>query len=167
MREFTLVQDIAGTVDEHWRTFFDPAFEQVIVKAMKFRLYEVVARDEDDSALTQKTRAVPRWDIAAVLGKLFGASPGYVEEGRFDKAARIWRTSTIPDSLADKITCEMVMRMEPVDDTRSRRVLDFKIEARVRGLGGMVESSLEKNLRNGWRDSGEFISRYIADKRGG
>ncbi len=164
MREFTLVQDIAGTVDEHWHAFFDPAFEQAIVAAMKFRSYDVLERDDAAATLRQKTRAVPHLAAAAAFAKIFGASFGYVEEGTFDKATRIWRTRTIPDAFSHKMACDMVMRAEPAGDA-SCRTLDFRLEARVRGIGGMVESSFEKNLRAGWRDSAAFLNDWLAQHR--
>jgi len=164
MREFTLVQDITGTVDEHWQAFFDPAFEKAIVAAMKFRSYDVVSRDDTDATLIQKTRAVPRLDAAASLAKIFGASFGYLEEGSFDKATRVWRVRTIPDTFSEKMAADMVMKVEPAG-AASKRTLEFRIEARVRGIGGMVESSFEKNLRTGWRDSAAFLNDWLRTHR--
>ncbi len=160
MREFTLVQDIAGTVDDHWRAFFDPAFEKAIVVAMKFRSYEVIERTETETSIHQKTRAVPRLDAAATVAKVFGASFGYLEEGTFDRATRVWCVRTIPDTFADRMAADMVMKVEPAG-AASRRTLAFRLEARVRGIGGMVESGFEKNLRTGWRDSAAFLNDWL------
>ncbi len=162
MRDFTLVQDIGASVDEHWRTFFDPAFERAIVAAMKFRHYEIVAHDDTATAIHRKTRAVPRLDAAATVARFFGSSFGYVEDGSFDKQAQIWRARTIPDTFSDRMHCDMVMELAPAETaSTSRRTLRFHIEARVRGIGGMVESAFEKNLRTGWRDSAAFINDWL------
>jgi hypothetical protein len=164
MRAFTLVQDIAGTVDEHWRAFFDPAFEKAIVAAMKFRSYEVLSRTDTETAIHQKTRAVPKLDAAASVAKIFGASFGYVEEGTFDRASRVWRVRTIPDTFGDRMFADMVMKVEPAG-AASKRTLEFTLEARVRGIGGMVESGFEKNLRTGWRDSAAFLNEWLRTPR--
>jgi hypothetical protein len=160
MREFTLVQDIAGTVDDHWRAFFDPQFEKAIVQAMKFRSYEVISRTQDEKSIQQKTRAVPRLDAAATVAKVFGASFGYLEEGTFDRATRVWRVRTTPDTFSEKMHADMVMKVEPAG-AASRRTLEFRLEARVRAIGGMVESGFEKNLRTGWRDSATFLNDWL------
>jgi hypothetical protein len=39
------------------------------------------------------------------------------------------------------------------------------IDARVRGIGGMVESGFEKNLRTGWRDSADFLNHWLRSTR--
>jgi hypothetical protein len=160
MREFTLVQDIAGTVDDHWRAFFDPAFEKAIVLAMKFRSYEVISRTEDEKRIQQKTRAVPRLDAAASVAKIFGASFGYLEEGTFDRVTRVWSVRTTPDTFSERMHADMIMKVEPAG-AASKRTLEFRLEARVRGIGGMVESGFEKNLRTGWRDSATFLNDWL------
>lgn len=164
MREFTLVQDIAGTVDDHWRAFFDPAFEKAIVVAMKFRSYEVVERKETETSIHQKTRAVPKLDAAASVAKFFGGRFGYLEEGTFDRATRVWRVRTIPETFAEHICAAMVMKVESIGEA-SKRTLEFTIDARLRGIGGMVESGFEKNARTGWQASAEFLNKWLRSRR--
>ncbi|MCE9574941.1 MAG: DUF2505 domain-containing protein [Deltaproteobacteria bacterium] len=166
MREFTLVQDMVGTVDEYWRAFFDPAFEKAIVVALKFREYEILVHEDTATTIVRKTRAVPHLDAAAAVGKVFGAKFGYVEDGTFDKATRIWRARTIPDTFSQRLSCDMVMRVEPAGDA-CRRTLEFRLEAKVRGIGGLAESGFEKNLRAGWRDSAAFLNRWLTEHRAG
>ena len=75
---------------------FRSAYEKAVVAALAYREYTTVERAETDKEIRQKTRAVPRLDVAAALGKLIGASFGYVEDGVFDKATKIWRTHRFP-----------------------------------------------------------------------
>ena len=162
MREFSLVHEMDATVDGYWRTFFDPTYEKAVVAALAYREYTAVERAETDTEMRQKTRAVPRLDVAAALGKLIGASFGYVEDGVFDKATKIWRTHTIPDAFNGRMPFDTVMRVEPGRTASScRRTLEFRIDARVRGIGGMLESSLEKNLRAGWGESTTFMNDWM------
>lgn len=164
MREFTLVQDMASTVDEYWRAFFDPAFEKAIVAALRFREYEILAHEETATTIVHKTRAVPHLDAAAAVGAIFGAKFGYVEDGTFDKATQIWRARTIPDTFSQRMSCDMVMRVEPAG-AACKRTLEFRLEAKVRGIGGLAESGFEKNLRAGWRDSAAFLNRWLTEHR--
>lgn len=168
MREFSLVHVMDSTVDGYWRAFFDPAYEQAVVAALRFREYTAVEHEETDAAIRRKTRAVPRLDAAAALGKLFGASFGYLEDGTFDKQARVWRTRTTPDTFSGRISFDMEMRVEPgPSDATCRRTLAFRIDARVRGIRGMVESSVEKSLRAGWAESTAFLNDWLRQGRSG
>lgn len=164
MRTFTLVHDIAGTVDDHWRAFFDPAFEVAIVAAMRFRSYEVLQREDTEARIYQRTHAVPHLDAAASVAKFFGASFGYVEDGSFDRAQQVWRTRTVPDTLGDRMAADMVMTVEPVGPA-SRRTLAFQLDARVRGVGGLIEAAFEKNLRTGWAGSTAFLNDWLRGHR--
>lgn len=160
MREFSIVQDMVGTVERHWRAFFDPEFERAIVAALGFREYEIVSHRETETAIERRTRAVPRLDAASSVAKFFGAKFGYVEDGTFDKASRIWRVHTVPDTFGQRMAADMEMRVEPAGDA-SRRTLSFRVEAKVRGIGGMVESAFEKNLRAGWKESAAFMNEWM------
>jgi hypothetical protein len=162
MRDFTLVQDISGTEAEYWHAFFDPTYERAIVEALAFKQYDILVHDDTPERLVRKTRATPRLDLTASLAKLFGASFGYVEEGTFDKQSRIWRTRTIPDAFSERMSCDMVMRVEPgATEATCRRRLEFHIEARVRAIGGLAESGFEKNLRAGWAQSAAFMNDWL------
>lgn len=162
MREFSLVHEMDATVDGYWRAFFDPEYEKAVVAALKYREYTAIERQETDKEIRQKTRAVPRLDVQAALAKLMGASFGYVEDGVFDKATRVWRTHTVPDAFNGRMPFDMVMRIEPGRSEAScRRTLEFRVDARVRGVGSLLESSLEKNLRAGWEESTKFMNEWL------
>ena len=36
-------------------------------------------------------------------------------------------------------------------------------EAKVFGVGGMIESSFEKSFRTGWQNSADFINKWVKD----
>jgi hypothetical protein len=165
MREFTLVQEIDASAAEHWRAFFDPAFERDIVKALKFQSYEVVKHEETDSTIRHDVRANPRVNAPAPIAKLFGSSFGYMEEGTFDKATRVWRAHVVPNAFSGRMSSDLVMRVDDDGAGKSRRTLEFRLEARVLAIGGMVESSFEKNLRDGWRDSCAFLNDWLRQSR--
>ena len=59
------------------------------------------------------------------------------------------------------------MRIESVGDKKVRRVTEMTIEAKVFGVGGLIESTVEKQLREGWDNSAQFMNRWIADGKAG
>ena len=96
--------------------------------------------------------------VPAPVAKLFGSKLRYVEEGRLDKATRTWRWKTTPSTLADKVKNEGTMRVEPAGDGKCRRIVEIVVEAKVFGVGGLIESSTEKQFQDGWDASARFMN---------
>ena len=55
------------------------------------------------------------------------------------------------------------LRAEPDGDARVIRVVEFELDAQVFGIGGMIESSLEKQLREGWETSAVATNAFLAN----
>jgi uncharacterized protein DUF2505 len=166
MRELTLVHEMDATVDGYWAGFFDPAYESAAVAALKFREYNVLELEDTDTMRRQRTRAVPKLDVAAAIAKLAGSSVGYVEDAVYDKATRIMRLHTVPDALKGRISIDTVVRVEPGSTaTTCRRTLEVRIEARAKIGAGMFESAVEKNVRTGWAEATAFLNDWLR-KRG-
>ncbi|MEI2620448.1 MAG: DUF2505 family protein [Candidatus Nanopelagicales bacterium] len=68
--------------------------------------------------------------------------------------------------MADKLRQEGTMRIEPIGDSKVRRIAELTMEAKVFGIGGLIESTTEKQLREGWDRSAVFMNRYIQSKKG-
>ena len=66
-----------------------------------------------------------------------------------------------PSALADKMRNEGVMRIEAIGDNKVRRIADITIEAKIFGVGGLIESTAEKQLREGWGQSAIFMNDWI------
>ena len=65
--------------------------------------------------------------------------------------------------MTEKLRNEGTVKCEPRGDGKSTRVVEIIAEAKVFGLGGMIESSFEKSFRTGWQKSAEFINKWVKD----
>ena len=54
-------------------------------------------------------------------------------------------------------------RVEPAGEGKCRRIADISMEAKVFGVGGMLESTTEKNMRQGYDASARFMNQWIRD----
>jgi len=159
MKRGTLVQDMAMDVAEHWRIFLDDAFERELYRdGLRFPGYELLENRESDGEIIRRIRVVPRLDLPGPVEKLLGKSFAYTEEGSFDRKAQVWRSKFIPSVLVDRLTSTVVVRAEPAGEGRCRRTVDYAVEARIFGVGGMVESALEKSVRGGWEAGARFMN---------
>jgi hypothetical protein len=158
----TLVQDIATTVDEHWRLFMDEDYDRKqYLEGFHFPHYELVERRETDAEITRKIRVVPKLDLPGPVAKLLGSSFAYTEEQTFDKKTRLFRARTIPSVLSDRLSSEASVRAEPAGEGKCKRTCELSVDARIFGVGGLVESALEKNLRTGWEQAAAYMNAQV------
>jgi hypothetical protein len=98
------------------------------------------------------------------VAKLLGSNFRYVEEGTFDKGQKLWRWKMIPSTLADKLRQEGTLRVEAAGPGRVLRIAELVNEAKVFPISGLIESSAEKQLREGWDRSAKFMNDYLAKR---
>jgi hypothetical protein len=164
MGKFTVTHEINCNADTFWKVFFDKTFnEELFRKALGFPEYSILEQRETDKETFRKVSGQPKMDLPGPVAKLFGSGFRYTEEGRLDKATQIWSWKMTPSTLAEKLRNEGTMRIEPIGDSKVRRIASMEIEAKVFGVGGLIESSSEKQLRSGWDQSAVFMNKWIAD----
>jgi len=161
--KFTLTYDVAGAPDEFFAWFLDSAREEDLYKGeLTYRSYAMSGRRESDERVVRRTVFQRGVQLPGPVAKLFGADFTEVEDGTFEKADRLWTWKVTPSSQADKIRHEGHLRAEGADGVRSRLRLEFTYEAKIFGVGGLLESSTEKNLREEWDRTVAFYNRQAS-----
>lgn len=164
MSTFRVTHEINCNVETFWKIFFDKAFNETLYReGLGFPEFEVVEQRETDSQIIRVCKGKPKLDMPGPVMKLLGDSFRYTENGTFDKATKVWRWKMTPSTMAEKLRQEGTLKIEPIGDTKVRRVAELINEAKVFGIGGLLESSAEKSLRDGWNKSEVFMNRWIAD----
>jgi hypothetical protein len=162
--KFTFTHEIDCEPETFWKVFFDKSFnEQLFTKALEFPAYAMVEQREDDRQIYRKVAATPKLNVPGPVAKVLGANMSFVEEGTFDKTAKRWHWTMTPSAMADKIRNEGTVRVEPAGEGRCRRITDVTFEAKVFGIGGMIESSAEKNMREAWDTSAAYMTQWVKD----
>lgn len=166
MGKFTVTHEINCNLDTFWKTFLDKDFNtRLYVEWLGFPEWNIVEQSEDDKQASRKVAALPKMEVPGPVQKLLGSNFRYVESGSMSKPERVWRWSMTPSTLADKLFTSGVVRAEAISDTKTRRFADMVIEAKIFGVGGLIESSAEKQLREGWDKSAAFMNKYLAEQR--
>lgn len=162
MGKFTVSHEINCNPETFWRVFFDKDFNNTLYKdALQFPAFQITAQQETDTSITRKVSGQPKMDMPGPVQKLIGSGFSYTEDGTFDKATKVWRWKMTPSTMADKLRNEGTMRIEPVGSDKVRRIAEITIEAKIFGIGGLIESSSEKQLREGWEKSAHFMNDYL------
>lgn len=164
MPKFTVTHEIHCDVDTFWKLFFDQAFNEAMYKqGLHFPEFRVLEQRETDREIVRKVAGQPKMDMPGPVAKVLGSGFRYTEEGTFDKATRTWRWKMTPSTMADKLRQEGTLRVEPAGEGRVRRVAELVNEAKIFGIGGMLEGFAEKSLRQGWDDSARFMNGWISE----
>lgn len=166
MTNVKLVHTIHTDAAGFWEMFFDPQLNQALyTKALGFPKLEQLAFEETDAKVTRKVSARPKLsNLPGPVAKLLGPSFGYVEEGTMDKAEGVWRFTMTPTTLADKIKQWGTVRLEPLPNGHVSRITDVSVEAKIFGVGGLVESAAKKELEAAWETSTTYMNEWLEGK---
>lgn len=164
MGKFTVTHEIGCDEGTFWRIFVDKEFNtKLYLEHLNFAEFKILEQNETDTTISRKVVAAPRMDAPGPVAKLLGSNFRYTEEGSMQKSEHpLWRWKTTPSVLADKLRTEGTVRVEPIGAGKVRRIAEILIEAKVFGIGGLIESSAEKQLREGWDKSAVFLNKWIA-----
>ncbi|KYF52582.1 hypothetical protein BE08_10465 [Sorangium cellulosum] len=166
MGKFTVTNDINCNIDTFWKLFLDKTLnEELYRKELGFPEYTILEQFETETEIVRRSAGKPKMNLPGPVEKLLGSGFRYTEEGRLNKATKVWTFKLTPSTLADKMRNEGVVRAEAIGENKTRRVAEITIEAKVFGVGGLIESSAEKELRQGWEQSAVFMNNWIAQGR--
>ena len=166
MGTFTLTHDIKCSAQRFWDLFFDREYNDELYKVvLGFPEFTLIEQRETETGFVRKAAGQPKMDMPGPIAKLLGSGFRYVEDGTFDKAKGVYRWKTTPSTLADKMRNEGVLKVEPVGDDRCKRIVELTIEAKIFGVGGLLEKSVEKSMRDGWEKSAVFINDWVTKKK--
>ena len=164
MGKFTVTHEIPCNAETFWKLFFDKDFnEQLYLKELAFPEYKILEQRETEKENYRKVSGQPKMNMPGPVAKLMGSNFRYTEEGTWDKGTKIWRWKMTPSTMAEKLRNEGSMRIEEIGTDKVRRIADLVMEAKVFGIGGLIESSAEKELRAGWDQSAVFQRKWIAN----
>ena len=164
MIKLPLSHELNCTPEIFWKIFFDQEFNsRLYLDYLGFPEFKNLEQRETETQTIRKVMGQPKMNMPAPVMKLLGSNFRYTEDGTLDKATMTWRWKLTPSALADKLRNEGTLRCEPVGDRRCRRIVELVMEAKVFGLGGLLESSTEKQMREGWDKSAVFMNKWIAE----
>jgi len=162
MGKFTVTHEIHCDVDTFWKTFLDKEFNvHLYTVTLGFPDWKVTEQTDTDAQATRKVSAQPKMDVPGPVAKLFGPGFRYTEEGSMSKSEKIWRWKMTPSTLAEKLHTGGTVRVEPIGEGKVRRIAEMSVEAKIFAVGGLIESSAEKQLRDGWDKSASAMNKWL------
>jgi hypothetical protein len=144
------------SAETFWKVFFDEQYMRALfIDELKYTELTVLELTET----ARKLRVVPKLNLPGPLQKLVGDSFGYEEHGTFDRARNLWTWRMVPKK--EIVATRGSLRIEPISDTQCRRHDEVIIEGKIFGLGGVIESTAEKEARASWAKEQAFLERWL------
>ncbi|MCA9622691.1 MAG: DUF2505 domain-containing protein [Myxococcales bacterium] len=142
-----------------WSVFWDDdAFlRELYLEVLQFKSFTVVSRSETKRVM----RLVPKMNVPGPVAKVIGDTFGYEDHAELDRGAGEMRWQMKPNTMQGKLLVQGMVRVTP-DGDGCRRVDEVTIEAKIFGVGGLVEGSTEQEVRAGWDKEAAFLKRYLA-----
>lgn len=162
MKKLSVTHTMDCDVETFWRVFFDDEYnKKLYLEGLSFKSFEQLEKTETK----RRMRGVPKMALPGPVAKLLGDSFGYEEQGTFDKAASKFSWKMIPNTMTDKLFTSGSVKVEAAGEGKCRRISEATIEAKVFGLGGVLEGTAEKEIRDGWEKEAAFMNRWVKDKK--
>ncbi len=163
MIRFTLVHDIHCAAERFWELHLDSAFTRALIEeGLGFHACDIQSVTREGDTVRRVMVVQPKIDVPQAVAKILGPRLSYREDGVYRADTGTWEWTTRLGVMADKIRMGGAMRVEPTGSDRCRRVADLWVDAKVFGLGGLVEKAAEKNMRKGWAEGARWTNAWLA-----
>jgi len=155
------------TPETFWAAFLDESYLHALyLEELESHAFAVLEIGE----ASRELRIVPKMKLPAPVARLIGESFAYEDHGTLDRARGEWTWRMVqPANLdpkskprKDVVTMHGTVRVEAFGDGHCRRIDDFCIEAKMFGLGSLIESSIEKELQSARAKEYAFLARWLA-----
>jgi hypothetical protein len=156
MKTVTGTTALPCTPDTFWKIFLDAGYTRALfLEELGHRELEVL----ELTNASRKIRVVPKVNLPGPLQKLVGDSFGYEEHGTLDRARNEWTWRMVPKK--EIIATRGKVRLEALADGGCRRHDEVIIEGKIFGLGGIIESTAEKEVRASSAKEHAFFLRWL------
>jgi len=162
MRKLNETHVIECDVDTFWKVFFDDEYtKKLYLDALAFKSFEILEKTDTK----RRMKGVPKLNVPGPVAKLLGDSFGYEEQGTFDKDKNVFTWKMVPNTMTDKLFTSGSVKVEAAGEGKVRRISEASIEAKVFGLGGVLEGTAEKEVKDGWNKEAAFMNKWVKEKK--
>lgn len=168
MKERRIEHTYDCSAETFWSKIFtdDEYNQKLFLGELRFSEWKVVRSEERTGELHRVIQATPPLgDLPSALKRLLSDGLGYEERGVLDRNDQRYRLEVTPRSLASKLTIQGELSTTPLSERSCRRVYLARVEARVLGVGGMLEQRLLDDIEKSYNKSAAFTNRWIAERQ--
>jgi hypothetical protein len=160
MKTVTTSVMVPCSPETFWSVFLDERYTRALfLDELGFKELELV----ELTPTSRKIRVVPKVNLPGPLQKLVGDSFAYEEHGTLDRARNEWTWHMVPRK--EIIATRGKVRIEAAGDGQCRRSDEVVIQGKIFGLGGIIESTAEKEVRASSAKELAFLVRWLEKQK--
>lgn len=167
MIDLRIAHEFECSEETFWtRLLLDDAFNEWLYRdRLGFSEWKVLERRDTEHGVWRVVDvAPPAIELPGPLKKLIGDSVRYRERGEYDAVRRHYRVDVVPGTLADKVTVRGEITCLKLADARCRRIFTGHVEARIFGVGSLLERRIASELERSYEAGARFTGEYVRDK---
>ncbi len=146
------------------KMFFDEEYNRrLFLDGLHYKFFEQLELTDRPDSILRRVKGCPKSDIPAAVQKVL-ADLSYTEELVWDKATKKARFKNFPATMANKIRIEGTLWAEPSGEGRCRRKVDMELEAKIFGIGGLIEKVAAGAFRENFEAAAHWTNRWLAEK---
>jgi hypothetical protein len=167
MQRHTLDHELSCTPERMWPLYFDDAFNIVMYEqGLGFPSCKIVERRDDGDKLFRRMAMIPKLEMPKPVAKIVGDRVGYEEIGDWVRSEGVYHWRLLLAAFGDKLRVAGTMRIVPHGNGHCRRLVEFEVDAKIFGVGKLIENTAAHNSIDGWNGSAKWINEYLAKHPG-
>lgn len=159
------IQDVIQCSEaRYWELFFQEAWHRrMILEGLGFGAVNVTSFTETPDEIRRDLQMTPKLHLPDAVNRALGSSMAIVESGRFARATRTWTFRHKVSVMTEKLDISGSVQTETDSNGHCRRNGQVNFEARIFGLGSLIERAAEGNTRRGFQDAANWTNRWLAE----
>jgi len=162
MRVTEVIHEIDCTPEAFWPFFWDDdAFNEAMYReGLHYRSCEILER----TPTFRRIRLVPKLDLPRPVLRVIGDQFAYEDHATLDRTEHELRWKMVPNRMADRLHMAGSMTLSPTPNERSSLRYQVELDARLPGVGKLLEREMEDEVRRSWEQETSFIQRYLRER---
>lgn len=160
MKQITNSWTLPCTPEQYWDLYLDPEYSRALYQeALGFAAYQVLHSDDT----SRKLRLQPKLSLPGPLAKIVGDAFSYEQHATVDRKTGVWTWKMVqPGDKKGIVSSSGTIRISDAGSGQCMRRDDVSATGNIFGLGGLLESTVEKEVRSTWDKEIAFFKRRLA-----